>query len=161
MKVRILFASFLIFLDALQMIAAQVTQSPKPPFSLNIEMTKTAVKVSSPVIVIVHYKNTSDHNLFFAVGLPGRQIHLKLLNGKGKDVEDTAYGRKNHGDLGAFSGSVFRAVFPLGKISNEEIDLNKEYDLNKTGHYIVQAQLWDHESQTTVISNAITITITQ
>ena len=158
MKIPILFIFSIL---PLRTISAQVAQSAKPPFTLDIEVSRNEAKIGSVNLLEAHWTNTSHHNLFFAVGGLGRATKLEVLNSEGKQVQETPNGRKAQGKDTEFVGSVFRATLQPGKTQTDEIDVSKEYDLSKPGRYTIQAQRWDDESHTNVKSNTITITLTQ
>jgi hypothetical protein len=92
-------------------------------------------------------------------------MDIQVLDSSGKPVEESDLGRTIHGrnpkigwgdpgERGAMSGiSAWASMI-------EQSDLSKEFDLSKPGRYTVQAQRWDNQTGQMVLSNKITITIT-
>jgi len=137
---------------------AQVANTQQPWIKLAISTSQSVVKSGSAVVIKITRTNTSDHNIFYGVGV-GSFTDLEVRNREGKLVPETPYGHKVH-DKGHWrGGSVFSVPLEPGKTRKEEVELNKEYDLSNPGDYTIQARETDPQG-IVVKSNTISMTVT-
>jgi hypothetical protein len=144
------------------MIAAQGSPPAELWFSVTISTPETSVRAGSDVKLKVIFANDTEKDLHFGAGGPGRGgpvFDIDIRDSDDKPVSETPYGLKMHGkDPHPFAGSVFSATLHHGETMEEELILNKEYDLSKPGKYTVQVKERNPVFQT-VKSNTIAITV--
>jgi hypothetical protein len=162
MKVRAKLAVLLLVSAGFALLAAPAP-APKSP-SFTISAPQSVVKSGTPLIVKLSLTNTSDHVLSWTVGGPKPPIRTVVKNSNDKEVPETPYGLKVHGNEPhplPFMGSVTMGILKPGASYGEETDLAKQYDLSKPGVYTVQMLWHENETHTWMESNTITITVTK
>jgi hypothetical protein len=140
---------FLIFRGG---IIAQDASPAKASFSVSISTPDSVVRAGSDVKMKITFVNDTRQNLFFGVGGPGRggpPFDMDVRDSRGEQVLETDYGLKmqgkpprptaeSKGPRPGWAGSVFRATLSPGQKLEEDLMLNKEYDLIKPGVYTVR-----------------------
>jgi len=156
---------------------AQMQPEPQQtpvPFSIAITGPTNPIRLGSPIVLKLVLTNTSQKGigvLFRDVG-PGyggqrfRNMDIRVVDSSDKPVEETDLGMTIHGRnpkvVWGSPGKRGAAIgIGPGQTLTEQAELNKEFDLRKPGIYTVQAQRWDGEHGQMVLSNKVTITITQ
>ncbi len=111
--------------------------------------------------------NTSGKDIHYGQPLSVKWAMLfdvHILDGANKLVPETAYGRQLHGtdrNPASLGGSVFSAQVAPGKTVEQQLMLNKEYEIERPGKYTIQVERFDAVSGITVKSNTITLTVVQ
>ena len=141
---------------------AQGVQPSEPWFTVTISTPKPVVKVGTDVKLKVVFINNTREDIRYGAGGPGRSgpvFDLDLRDSEGKAVPETKRGLTLHGkDPRPWAGSVYSATAHPGNKIEEQLVLNKEYDLSKPGKYTVQLRERHPQSQG-VESNTIPIAI--
>ena len=158
MRASLATLAFILAISVAVLDSAQVANTQQPWIKIAISTSQSVVKSGSAVVIKITKTNTTDHNLFYGVGV-GSFTDLDVRNSEGKFVPETPYGQKIH-DKGHWSGgSVFSVPLEPGKARKEEVELSKEYDLSRPGEYTIQARETDPQG-IVVKSNTITVTVT-
>ena len=143
----------------------------KPALTLHLAPVEPAVKAGSKALVDVTLENVSGHNIksLGSLGDEGFLYPMNVWDEKGTTVPETKYGRLKHGhktaedppeyDYTAEGRVVFLRLDPGMSVTNR-VCVSKEYDVSKPGKYTIQIEAYDDESQTSVKSNKITVTVT-
>jgi hypothetical protein len=143
-------------------IAGQDSPSVERWFAVTISTPKPVVKVGTAVKLKVVFINDTDEDIRYGVGGPGRSgpvFDLDVRHSEGKPVPETPHGLILHGkNPRPWSGSVYSTAAHPGDKIEEELVLNKEYDLSKPGKYTVQLRE-RHPKFRAVESNTIPIAI--
>ncbi len=112
----------------------------------------------------VVFVNATKKDIFYGAGGPARGgpvFDIDMRDSDGKSVAETPYGLKMHAkDPHPWRGSVLTATAHPGDKIEEELILNKEYDLSKPGKYTIQVQERNPKFQA-IKSDTITITVAQ
>lgn len=152
---------------------AQAAQTPKASFSISIATPATSIPAGSPIPLTATMKNTSNHDvpirresnseLANVVKAVPRRLIIRVLDGRGRLVQETEYGRNIHvgEESSAYVRGFVSAVLKPGETYKEEADLSKEFDLTTPGTYTVEVQKRDPDTGKKVRSNKITFTVTQ
>jgi hypothetical protein len=137
-------------------------QSHTPSFSLAISTPHTTVRTGEPVLLKVLITNTSGREVYYAGALnrPGG-LDVNVMDSNNKPVKETSYGQRQHGT--AFppvgSGSVLRIEVDPGKSMEEDVMVDKEWDIGTPGTYKLYVELADPQSNQAVRSNAVILTV--
>jgi len=137
-------------------------QSQTPSFSLAINTPHSTVRAGEPVLLKIIITNTSDREIHYAGSLsrPGG-LGVYVMDGNDKPVAETPYGQKQHGT--AFpptgSGSVLSIGVDPGKSMEEDVMVDKEWNISRPGIYKIYAVKGDSKSGMAVKSNEILLTV--
>jgi hypothetical protein len=150
--------------------APQSTASDRAPFSLTVSVPHSSVKVGDEITVEITIQNISDHDIYHVRTVMGgdvvtqSSIKTSVRDSEGNPVAETPFGRRAHDTeprTHPEGGSVFsdRTLLKPGDKTHEGRELSKEYDLSKPGKYTVQASQVDWKSGETVVSNVVTVDV--
>ncbi len=143
-------------------IGAQPVQPAEPWFTVTISTPKPEVTVGTDIKLKVVFTNNTEKDIPYAVGGPwrgGPVFDLDVRDRESKLVPETPYGLKEHGKVPPKGSiTIFSTAAHPGEKIEEELVLNKEYDLTKLGKYTVQLRERWPKFQA-VKSNTITFTL--
>lgn len=161
---RILVRMLLIptFFTSWQSSGAQGVQPAEPWFTVAISTPKPVVSLGTDVKLKIIFTNNTDGDIRYGVGGPwrgGPAFDLDVRDSEGKLVLETPYGLKENGKVPAKGViTVFTATAHPGEKIEEELILNKEYDLGKPSKYAVQLRERNPKFQA-IKSNTVTFTL--
>jgi hypothetical protein len=142
-------------------------QNVSAPYSLNVGLNQNVAKSGSGLTAKVTLTNTSNHEIiiFMEKGTTVGELDydVEVRDDKGGLATKTKYHRAVKGeDTGETTITVVspgpRHLQP-GKSFEEEIVLNKLYDLTKPGQYTAQVERKDETTKIKVKSNKIAFTV--
>ena len=143
-------------------------ETARPRYALTIHGKQSSFKVGDEIRIEVTWKNTSDRPILAAPDIPTAETKYKvyLEDEKGDLAAETEMGRRlrtGRGEQGQETVTVgqmglLRYLQP-GETMNEEIILNKLYDVSKPGRYTVRVQS-QGEPDGFAKSNTVIITVT-
>lgn len=154
--------------------AHAAAQSTKPAFSLTISTTNSTVTLGSPVMVKVTMKNESEHNISVYTENTSDQggfvYKADVWDEKGSTAPETKFGRSIQGHdtpeelrrepyIIVTSGG--EGSLAPGQTIIDQVNLNKLYDLSRPGKYTIRLRRFDLESNSFVLSNKVTVKVTQ
>ena len=140
-------------------------QAPATTFSLTISSPQPTVRIGEEVPLNIVMTNTSGKDIHYGQPLSVKWAMLfdvHILDSANKPAPETPYGRQLHGtdrNPASLGGSVFSAHVGPGKTLEQQLMLNKEYEIGHPGKYTIQAERVDAVSGTAVKSNTITLTV--
>jgi len=143
-------------------------------FSLTISTPHDVVKAGSEVRVKITLTNTSNHDIGVGVerqvsSYGEKHYEVEVQNEKGVRAPLTRHGHIMRGEVPDPPGDLAEQLelgsdlildVKPGDVAYDVIIANKMYDLSQPGKYSIQVHRFDPESQTEVLSNTITVTVT-
>jgi hypothetical protein len=153
--------------------AQDSTSKPKakPSFSIEIAAVYDTVKIGSPIVVKMTLTNISDHELKFWNSAKGPYC-VEVRDSKGKIPPETDMGFELNGHakredvvkrVGRSALDFNGVAVPLkpGEKWPEQFDVRERYNLTQPGKYTVYVRRELEESYKYVMSNEITVTLTE
>jgi hypothetical protein len=166
--VRVVTMTILLFVRPADCQTPATPDVARKPYTLTIRAKQNTFKVGEEIRINILWKNTSDQPVSVAPVIPTAETSYKVFveDEKGNLAAETKLGRRlrtGKDEAGQTTVSVFetapiRSVQP-GESLNEEVVLNKLYDLSKPGKYTVRVQS-QSDLNGSAKSDPITITIT-
>jgi hypothetical protein len=127
-------------------------QVPKAPFTLSLAAESPTTKIGLPVWVKVTLKNTSNHDL---------KIEKEISEDLCTVVVQEATLQMGFATRRASGiGSLGIIGIQPGKTVVDRVNVSRMYDLTRPGKYTIQAQRSDDVTKAKVLSNKITVTVT-
>jgi hypothetical protein len=157
----------LLLLTVLGVSAAALSRAADPPpFSIAINSPQDAWKLGADVRLAVILTNTSDRTIFFRK-LPGqddgeRFMDVEVTDDRGNVPARTRYYRVlRHEDTDdvIWGGYVQKKLVKPGESLNDGMIVNRLFDLARPGKYTVRVIRRDEATKTLVMSNTITVTV--
>jgi hypothetical protein len=149
------------------------TSSSTPVNSISISAFEGSVKAGSPVYIIVHFTNKTDHDLEFGRVLSGADCRIDVRDAQGKWPRETGFGYVHNGhvahiedDLTRFSSNDLNdndiwASVKAGQTTEWDINAAKFYDMRQPGKYAIRVEREDPEDSKVILkSNTVTVTVT-
>jgi len=145
----------------------------KPPFSLMISADGSTVNPGSEIWLTITMENKSDHDMsVYRENTPdqgGFVYKVDVHEDKGTTVPETKFGRRIQGHdtpeerarepyVTLTSGG--EQTLAPGKKMTDRININRLYDLSRSGKYTIQVRRFDPENKAFVLSNKIIVTVT-
>ena len=159
---------FFLLAGILAIQSAGTPPSTRPSISVTISTPSAVVKLGSELAIKMVITNKSDHEMLLGkpAGKPGQGEFLNLIEVRdehGNAVGKTKYYRQIRGEEfvdGGISVSVSSFRVKPGESVEEEVLVNKLYNIDKAGKYTIQVQHDDPETKALVKSNTITVIVT-
>lgn len=143
-------------------------------FTITISSPQNTWKAGSDVVVSISLINTSNQRIFFRKA-PGqafgeRFMDVEATDDQGKSLPRTKYyhglrtedgdgNRRQPTEELAIGGSVSKKFLKPGETLQDGIVVSKLFDLSRAGKYTIRVQRRDEGSKSLVMSNTITLTI--
>jgi hypothetical protein len=161
----------LLFVALNHSVAQQPNQGTKPPFSIHISTSKDTVKAGTEIELKIVVKNISNHEIGFTRSNGKDQAELsyytvQIRDVKGNSAPETILSRVLRGEdvpsqgPWVLNGSDVMYRLRPGDTLDDEMIVNKLFNLSEPGRYTIQKQRADDSSGVVARSNQVTISIT-
>ena len=142
----------------------QPAKAIAPAFSILIKADHDTVKIGSPVGLTVVKKNESSHEINNSKALsvePPYQIAVTdSLGSPRPESAELLKSREASRPLGQNWFSMIFGSLKSGGTDTDKMDVSRYRDLSQPGKYTIRVSQFDAESNTTIQSNAVTVTVT-
>ena len=141
----------------------QPAKAIAPAFSILITADHDTVKIGSPVGITVVKKNESNHEINNSKARsiePLYQIAVTDSLGSPRPESAELLKSRKASFLGRNWFSMFFGSLKSGGSDTDEMDVSRYRDISQPGKYTIRLSQFDAESNTTIQSNAVTVTVT-
>ncbi|MBI2682463.1 MAG: hypothetical protein HYX26_04475 [Acidobacteriales bacterium] len=158
--------ALVIFAVMFGVVDASFSQQAQSPLSITISTPRDVLRAGSEIRLDITLVNTSDHGVHIArsTGGPELDYEIEICDLGGKPSVETSYGRKIHGkesERMPRAGSFVSGTLQPGKEFQQQVILNKMYDLSQPGKYVIQVRRFDPTTKAHLKSNKIIVTLTE
>jgi hypothetical protein len=129
----------------------------QPLFSITISSPQDTWKVGSEIVIAINIVNTSSQRAFFQKAL-GQENGELFMDIEVKDGHGNPLPRRPTGEFIA-GGSVQKKFLKPGETLKDGIVVSKLFDLSQTGKYTIRVQRRDAGTNSIVMSNTITVAV--
>ena len=141
----------------------QPAKATAPTFSILIKADQDTVKIGSPVGITVVKKNESNHEINNSKAHSVEPLYqIAVTDNLGSPRPESAELLKSReaSPMGRAWFSMFFGSLKPGGSDTDGMDVSRYRDLSQPGKYTIRVSQFDAESNTTIQSNAVTVTVT-
>ena len=142
----------------------QPTKTTAPTFSILIKADQDTVKIGSPIGITVVKKNESNHEINNSKAHSVEPLYqIAVTDSLGSPRPESAEllkSRKASSSLGQNWFSMSFGSLKSGGSDTARMDVSRYRDISQPGKYTIRVSQFDAESNTSIQSNAVTVTVT-